>query len=240
MHLFYTPDITLPDYVLNEEESKHCVRVLRLQVGDKIVLIDGKGGWYEATILLDHPKRCQVKIVHEQQEVGKRSYSLHMAVAPTKNMDRLEWFAEKATEIGLDELSLLSCRYSERVLVKTERLEKVMISAMKQSLNAYLPQLHPLSDFQAFISSRKDFKGQKFIAHCHPTQQEQPGKLHLKQFYQSRKDVLILIGPEGDFSVEEVRSAIENGFQEISLGTSRLRTETAALAACLTVNILNS
>lgn len=238
MHLFYTPDITLPEYVLNEEESKHCVRVLRLSVGDQIILIDGKGGWYEAEILLDHPKKCQVKITREQQENGKRPYSLHMAVAPTKNMDRLEWFAEKATEIGVDELSLINCRYSERDIVKTERLEKVMISAMKQSLNAYLPKLHPLLDFKTFIMSAGKFKGQKFIAHCHPS--VQTTKLHLKQLYKPQQEVLILIGPEGDFSVEEVKEALEQGFQEISLGHLRLRTETAALSACLTVHILNS
>lgn len=241
MHLFYTPDITLPEYILNEEESKHCVRVLRLTVGDKLVLVDGKGGWYEAEIVLDHPKKCEVKIVREQQSVGKRSCSLHMAVAPTKNMDRLEWFTEKATEIGLGELFLINCQHSERGIVKTERLEKIMVSAMKQSLKAYLPKLHPLSDFPDFISSQHHFKGQKFIAHCYPSlSSKKAGKLHLKQRYQSQEDVLILIGPEGDFSVEEIKLALENGFEEISLGTSRLRTETAALAACLTIDILNS
>lgn len=240
MNLFYTPDITLPEYILNEEESKHCVRVLRLGVGDKIVLIDGKGGWYEAEILLDHPKKCAVKIINEQQNVGKLPYHLHLAVAPTKNMDRLEWFAEKATEIGLDEFSLLNCKHSERGIVKTERLEKVMVSAMKQSLKAYLPKLNPLSDFPVFISSCKDFKGQKFIAHCHPPLSSNTGKLHLKHRYHSLGDALVLIGPEGDFSLEEVTLALESGFMEISLGNSRLRTETAALAACLTIHIQNS
>lgn len=240
MHLFYTPDITLPDYVLNEEESKHCIRVLRLTIGDKISLIDGKGGWYEAEITLDHPKKCEVKVVSEQQQVGKYSFSLHMAIAPTKNMDRLEWFAEKATEIGLDELSLISCQHSERGIVKTERLEKVMISAMKQSLKAYLPQLHAIVDFRTFISSATGFAGQKFIAHCHPPLSGKPINPHLKECYKPKQDVLILIGPEGDFSVDEIKFALEKGFEEISLGNSRLRTETAALAACLTVNILNS
>lgn len=237
MHLFYTPDITLPTYVLTEEESKHCVRVLRLSIGDNITLIDGKGGWYEAKITLDHPKKCEVRIISEQKEVGKSSYKLHLAIAPTKHMDRLEWFAEKATEIGIGELSLLNCHHSERVVVKTERLEKVLISAMKQSLKAYLPKLNPVMDFKKFMESVVDFNGQKFIAHCHPAAVE---KLHLKKLYQEQESVLILIGPEGDFSSEEVKMALEKGFREISLGSSRLRTETAALAACLTVHILNS
>jgi 16S rRNA (uracil1498-N3)-methyltransferase len=240
MHLFYTPDITLPDYVLNEEESKHCVRVLRLTVGEQIILIDGKGGWYEAEIMLDHAKKCEVRIRSEKKEVGKTAYELHLAIAPTKSMDRLEWFSEKATEIGLNELSLLNCHHSERGVVKTERLEKVLVSAMKQSLKAYLPKLNALTDFNKFISSAADFKGQKFIAHCHPALLERASKPHLKQLYKAQENVLILIGPEGDFSIAEVKLAIEKGFEEISLGTSRLRTETAALAACLTVHILNS
>ena len=239
MHLFYTPDISSPEYILNEEESKHCVRVLRLTIGDKIILIDGKGGWYEGEIILDHPKKCGIKILSEQKEVGKRPFHLQLAIAPTKNMDRLEWFAEKATEIGIDTISLLNCQHSERVVVKTERLEKVLISAIKQSQNAYLPQLNEVIDFKKFISSTQHFKGQKFIAHCYDALSKQ-GKPHLKQLYQASADVLILIGPEGDFSMEEVKHALENGFQEISLGTSRLRTETAALTACLTIHILNS
>jgi len=239
MHLFYTPDISQPEYTLNEEESKHCIRVLRLGVGDKIILLDGKGGWYECEIISDHPKRCGIKILNEQKEVGKRAYHLQLAIAPTKNMDRLEWFAEKATEIGIDGIALLHCQNSERDIVKTERLEKVLISAMKQSMNAYLPQLVEMTDFKKFITTAKTFAGQKFIAHCYNAIAN-TGKPHLKQVYRSSENVLILIGPEGDFSLEEVKFAMENGFNEISLGTSRLRTETAALAACLTVHILNS
>ncbi|HSH64333.1 MAG TPA: 16S rRNA (uracil(1498)-N(3))-methyltransferase [Bacteroidia bacterium] len=239
MHLFYTPDITLPDYVLNEDESKHCIRVLRLSVGDGIVLIDGRGGWYEAEITVDHPKKCEVLIRTEKKEFEKYPYSLHIAIAPTKHMDRLEWFAEKATEIGINQLSLLNCQHSERVVVKTERLEKVLVSAMKQSLKAYLPQLHPIVSFQKFMDSTLDFKGQKFIAHCHPPVTEIE-KTHLKNLYQVKENAMILIGPEGDFSIDEVKMAVKNGFKEISLGPSRLRTETAALAACLTVHILNS
>lgn len=240
MHLFYTPDITLPEYVLNEEESKHCVRVLRLSIGDTIILVDGKGGWYEAQITLDHPKKCEVKISREQKEVGKTSGHLHIAIAPTKNMDRLEWFAEKATEIGINELSLLNCQNSERDVVKLERLEKVLVSAMKQSLKAYLPKLNPVTDFKKFIVTATDFKGQKMIAHCYPSFHPEKEKPHLKKVYEEKQNALILIGPEGDFSADEVKLALKNGFEEISLGSSRLRTETAALAACLTVHILNS
>lgn len=241
MHLFYTPDINTDLYTLNEDESKHCIKVLRLTMGDRIVLIDGKGGLYDAEITLDHPKRCEVKIITKKKNVGKRSYQLHIAIAPTKNMDRLEWFAEKATEIGIDELSLLSCQHSERVIVKNERLEKVLVSAMKQSVKAYLPKLNEILDFKKFIAGTTDFKGQKFIAHCNaPINGKETEKPLLKDLYKQQQSVLILIGPEGDFFVEEVQLALKNGFQEISLGPSRLRTETAALTACLTVHILNS
>jgi 16S rRNA (uracil1498-N3)-methyltransferase len=241
MHLFYTPDINSDQYTLNEDESKHCIKVLRLTMGDRIVLIDGKGGLYDAEITLDHPKRCEVKIITRKRNVGKRSYRLHIAIAPTKNMDRLEWFAEKATEIGIDELSLLNCQHSERVVVKNERLEKVLISAMKQSVKAYLPKLNEIHDFKKFVLGTTDFKGQKFIAHCHsPANSKETEKPLLKELYKLQESILILIGPEGDFSAEEVQLALQNGFQEISLGPSRLRTETAALTACLTVHILNS
>jgi 16S rRNA (uracil1498-N3)-methyltransferase len=241
MHLFYTPDIHSDRYTLSEDESKHCVRVLRLTMGDRVVLIDGKGGLYDAEIALDHPKRCEVKIITKKNEVGKRPYRLHIGIAPTKNMDRLEWFAEKATEVGIDALSLLNCQHSERAVVKIERLEKVLISAMKQSVKAYLPHLNGVVDFKKFIEGTADFNGQKFIAHCYsPTDGKETEKPHLKEQYKLKQDVLILIGPEGDFSVEEVQLALGKGFQEISLGPSRLRTETAALTACLTVHILNS
>lgn len=252
MHLFYTPDIQLTPpsslqreeerliealqfYTLNEEESKHCIRVLRLTIGDKIILIDGKGGWYEAEISDDNPKRCTVTISLSKKEFGKRNFHLHIAIAPTKNMDRLEWFTEKAVEIGIDEISIINCQNSERTVVKTERLNKVAVAAIKQSLKAYLPKINEVMDLKKFIASTINFAGQKFIAHCY----EGEIKPHLKSLYQQDKDTLILIGPEGDFSVEEVKMAVGNGFKEISLGSSRLRTETAALYACATINILN-
>jgi len=245
MHLFYTPELLLSSpsskvnelfiYTLNEEESKHSIRVLRLAIGAKIILVDGAGGWYEAEIADDNPKRCTVNILKHTKEFGKRNFNLHIAIAPTKNMDRLEWFTEKATEIGIDEISLLDCRNSERPIVKTERLNKVAISAIKQSLKAYLPKVNEMMDYKKFISATANFKGQKFIAHCYSKET----KSHLKDLYQSGNDALLLIGPEGDFSVDEVKLAIDYGYKQISLGSSRLRTETAALYACTTVNILN-
>ncbi len=234
MYLFYTPDITSDNYTLNEEESKHCIRVLRLTVGDKIQLIDGKGGWYEAEIKDDNQKRCTVSLIQNKKNVGKRDWQLHIVIAPTKSMDRLEWFIEKATEIGIDEISLVDCYTSERTIVKTERLKKVAVSAIKQSLKAYLPKINEIVDFKKFIIFSANFKGQKFIAHCAGGK-----KAHLKDVYKKGDDTFILIGPEGDFSPEEVKLAVDNGFKEISLGESRLRTETAALYACTTVNILN-
>jgi 16S rRNA (uracil1498-N3)-methyltransferase len=235
MHLFYTPDISTDTFTLNEEESKHAVRVLRLTVGNKIQLIDGNGGWYEAEITDDNPKRCSVSITETKKEFGKRSWLLHIAIAPTKNMDRLEWFLEKATEMGINELSLIDCDNSERTVVKTERLNKVAVAAIKQSLKAYLPKVREMVAFKKFIASAKDFKGEKFIAHCNYR-----GTLpHLKTQYKPGENALVLIGPEGDFNIEEVKLALENGFKEISLGNSRLRTETAALYACAAVNILN-
>lgn len=235
MHLFYTPDISSDRYTLNEEESKHAIRVLRLSKGDKIQLIDGIGGWYEAEIIDDNQKRCTVSIIEVKKEVGKRNWNLHIAIAPTKNMDRLEWFIEKATEIGIDQISLLDCSNSERTIVKAERLNKVVVSAAKQSLKAYLPKINEMMDYKKFITSMKDVKGQKFIAHCNYR-----GTLpHIKSQHSPKQNALILIGPEGDFSMDEVKYALENGFTEISLGESRLRTETAALYACTAINILN-
>lgn len=234
MHLFYTPDITTDTYTLNEEESKHCVRVLRLNEGDKIQLIDGKGGWYEAEIIDNNPKRCSVKIIDTKKEVGKRNWQLHIAIAPTKSMDRLEWFVEKATEMGIDEVSLINSVNSERNIVKTERIQKVAISAIKQSLKAYLPKINEVVNLKILIAQAKDFKGEKFIAHCQST-----GLPHIKTHYTPKQNALVLIGPEGDFTIEEVKLALDNGFKEISLGESRLRTETAALYACAALNVLN-
>ncbi len=231
MNLFYTPDIETTDE-LPEEEAAHCVRVLRLQQGDELMLTDGKGYFYKAQIAGVSGKRCRVTVLERTEQEPLWSGHLHLAMAPTKNMDRTEWFAEKATEIGLDELTFLNCRYSERRVVKTERVDKILISAMKQSLKARKPVLNEMMDFQKFIV--QPFTGQKFIAHCHPGD-----KTLLRQALKSGEDALVLIGPEGDFSEEEVALALSKDFVPISLGRSRLRTETAALVACHLMNLCN-
>jgi 16S rRNA (uracil1498-N3)-methyltransferase len=232
VHLFYTPDLKLPVHTLSEEESKHCTRVLRLSEGDKIFLTDGKGRFCEAMIKNASPKACVIEIVETILEYGKHDFKLNVAIAPTKNIERFEWFLEKATEIGVDEIIPLICRFSERKEIKPERLEKVIVSAMKQSQKAYLPALSSIQKFKALVS--KPFSGDKFIAHCNNGE-----KLLLGNSIKQGRDVLILIGPEGDFSPEEVEMAILQGFVPVSLGESRLRTETAGVVACHTVNLIN-
>ncbi|HEV7230702.1 MAG TPA: 16S rRNA (uracil(1498)-N(3))-methyltransferase [Bacteroidia bacterium] len=236
MHLFYTPDINNEIYTLSEEESKHAVRVLRLGKGDAIRLIDGKGNLFEAEVADDHAKRCTIRVNDVLKEYGKRNFRIHIAMAPTKNMERTEWFLEKAVEFGLDEFTPLQCDHSERVTVKTERLHKIAVAAMKQSIKAYEPVLHETCPFSIFIKASESWKGSRFIAHC---ERDEKTPLLLKKSYTPNTDALILIGPEGDFSSEEIALALANGFQEISLGQSRLRTETAALAACHTIHLIN-
>lgn len=232
MHLFYTPDLQNETYRLSEEESKHCVRVLRLTEGNTLFLVDGKGLFCEAVIINANTKACILQVIDRKYHYGERNYQLTIGVSPTKNIDRYEWFLEKATEIGIDGIFPLISRYSERKEIKPERLEKVMISAMKQSIKAYLPVLNPVQTFKEMI--KRPFSGLKFIAHCNEGE-----KVLLRDAVVKGKDVLILIGPEGDFSTEEVELAINEGFIPISLGDSRLRTETAALVACHTVNLIN-
>lgn len=232
MHIFYTPEISGNNCTLDETESKHCVRVLRLEKGDQITLVDGRGGFYTAEITYPNPKRCMVDVIKSELNFGLRNYQVHIAIAPTKSIERIEWFLEKATEIGISRVTPLLCQHSERKEIKNERLEKVIISAMKQSLKAYLPKLDPLTKFSDFIS--QPFDGQKFIAHC----DEQHRDL-LKKMVVLNQNYLILIGPEGDFSSEEIEMAIKAGFYPVSLGDSRLRTETAGVVACHTFNLLN-
>ena len=234
MQLFYTPDIDAasPTYYLNEEESKHCVRVLRLQAGDKIQLIDGKGSFYTAAIVDPHPKRTQLQITSAQKDFHRRNHYLHIAIAPTKNIERMEWFLEKATEIGIDEISLIICQRSERKEAKTERLNKIITSAIKQSIKAWHPVLNEPVALNKLLSV--PFDGQKFIAHCEPGD-----RFTLKHELKPLGKYLILIGPEGDFTPKEIDDALNNDFKAITLGESRLRTETAALEACFEVNFLN-
>jgi 16S rRNA (uracil1498-N3)-methyltransferase len=233
MHISYTPDISSDHYMLSEEESKHCIKVLRLKKGDQINLIDGRGGFYLAEIIDDHHKKTLVKVVEKIIQV-KRSYKLHIAIAPTKNVDRLEWFLEKATEIGIDEVSFIECQYSERAVVKTERLNKIVTAAIKQSQQAYHPLLNEPLKFKEYLRNFKSNESDKYIAHCRNSK-----KHKFSRIYKSGKDVIVLIGPEGDFSEEEVKLAEEAGFKSISLGENRLRTETAALVACHTVSLFN-
>ena len=224
MHLFYTPDLNGNLYTLNEIESKHCVRVLRLNIDDEIQLIDGKGSFFTAKIIDSNSKKCIVEIIDTKTEFGIRNHYLHIAIAPTKNIDRFEWFLEKATEIGIDEITPIICEHSERKTIKPESLEKIIVSAIKQSIKAYKPKLNNLISYVDFISQNSDCK--KYIAHC-----EENTKTLLKNDYYKGHNAIVLIGPEGDFSPNEIKLAKQNGFTEISLGESRLRTETAGIIA---------
>ena len=231
MIIFYSPDIAAcPE--LSEEDSGHAVRVLRHQEGDAITVVDGAGSFYDCQITAAHPKHCALQIRSVEAE-NHWLYGVHLAVAPTKNLDRMEWFIEKATEMGLDRFTPLKCRFSERKELKTERIRKIAVSAMKQSLKATLPQIDEMTDIKAFLS--EPFDGQKFIAHC---MKDSERKLLSHEIFPG-STVRVLIGPEGDFSEEEVRLAIEHGYVPVSLGEQRLRTETAALASVHTIHVIN-
>ena len=232
MHLFYTPDIA-HSHELPADEAAHALRVLRLQPGDEVRLTDGQGGFYHARISECNRKRCMVEVIEREEQAPLWTGHLHLALAPTKNMDRMEWLAEKATEIGFDELTFLNCQWSERRIVKGERIEKILISAMKQSLKARLPKLNDITDFAQFV--KQPVGGQKFIAHCHEGE-----KSPLRQALQPGQDALVLIGPEGDFSPDEVALAVAEGFTPVTLGHTRLRTETAALVAVHLMNLAHS
>ena len=232
MNIFYTPKLANEKtYTLSESESKHAIRVLRLKQGDVITLVNGTGSFFEATITSENPKRCEVEITKIRKEANNKP-QLHIAIAPTKNNDRTEWFIEKCTEIGISQISPILCKHSERKIIKEERFVKTAISAMKQSLKATLPIVTELTPFNTFIV--EPFDGKKYIAHCYSENQS-----HYKDLYQKGENSLVLIGPEGDFSPDEVKLAIDNGFEPITFGKSRLRTETAGVVACTTFNLLN-
>jgi 16S rRNA (uracil1498-N3)-methyltransferase len=234
MQLFYAPEITLPRYTLSEEESKHCVRVLRMGIGDELHITDGKGSLHRCKIVEDNVKRCMVEVIETHEEYEKLPYHLAIGIAPTKNIDRLEWFLEKATEVGISEIYPLLTEHSERKEIKHEREERVITSAVKQSLKAYHPTLHALTPVRKLIAS--NFDGDKFIAHCNSELGERE---YLGKLLKKGGKTLILIGPEGDFSPEEINFALENGFKAISLGKERLRTETAALVATVVTSTIN-
>ncbi len=231
MQVFFTPEIRRITYQLTEEESKHAIKVLRMGAGDEICMIDGVGGLYYGIIDEPDPKKCIIRVIEKIEQYNRRSYQIHIAIAPTKNIERFEWFLEKATEIGIDEITPLLCQRSERKSIKNDRLEKIILSAMKQSVKAYKPKLNKLTRFSDFVLS-KTFEG-GLIAHC-----EDNPKPSLKSKIAGNQKFTILIGPEGDFTPDEIELAKTKGFQEIHLGKSRLRTETAGVVACHTVNIL--
>ncbi len=233
MQLFYNPDISenTTEFSFSKEESKHIVKVLRKSIGDTLHITNGKGWLFTAEISVPDIKKCSAQIMSKVLQ-PKRKYSLHLAVAPTKMNDRYEWFLEKATEIGIDRITPIICEHSERKIVKAERFERVLQSAMKQSLNCYLPKLNEAMSFKSFM--KQDFNGTLYIAHC-----EETDKQSLKQELQPQKDVTILIGPEGDFSIKEIAQALKNGFKPVTLGETRLRTETAAIVASHSVAFIN-
>jgi|SRR5690606_861192 len=235
MHLFYNPNIsnTSKEIVFDKEESKHILKVLRMKEGDVFKITNGKGSFFDAEITNANPKGCLVKILSEEIQ-QPLPYQLHLAVAPTKLNDRYEWFLEKATEIGISEITPIICEHNERKIIKPERYEKILQSAMKQSLKAYLPVLNKAVPFKEFINSEKTSENLKCIAHC-----EETDKKSLKSVLFPKKNVAILIGPEGDFSSEEIELAKKNGYIPVSLGESRLRTETAAVVACHSIAFVN-
>lgn len=231
MNLFYQPRIPEGINYLDEEESRHCVKVLRKKEGELITITDGLGKFYSAVIQVADAHQCRFQITGETKQ-QLRNFSVHVAIAPTKNADRMEWFVEKSVELGIDRISLMECENSERTFIKTDRLKKVAISAMKQSLNARIPVIDDLIELETLIAQVN--ADQKFIAAV-----DASNPLHLKVAALPGLSYLILIGPEGDFSQKELTLASENNFRKVSLGASRLRTETAGIAACHILNLIN-
>ncbi|WP_299665181.1 16S rRNA (uracil(1498)-N(3))-methyltransferase [uncultured Polaribacter sp.] len=241
MQLFYNSEISTEtqQITFDKIESRHIVRVLRKKENDILKITNGKGFLFDAEILIASDKKCIATIIATVEKPKPWNYYLHIAIAPTKNNDRVEWFLEKATEIGIDEITPIICSNSERRVVKLERFEKIIQSAMKQSLKFTLPKLNEPVKFNEFI--KQDFEGTVCIAHCEPTGENsgEPEKKLLKSVINPSEKVTILIGPEGDFSMEEIRKALDKKLTPISLGESRLRTETAALVAVNMVSFIN-
>ena len=232
MHHFYCPDIH-SSLQLTEEESAHAIRVLRLGIGDEIEVFDGNGHICTAIIEQAHPKHTSVRITQTSNIPKNRNYTIAIAIAPTKNMDRLEWFVEKACEIGIDRITPIICHYSERKICKTDRLHKIIISAIKQSHQAYMPILDETMTFDEWLSTVH--AEQKCIAHCY----KDATKIELTKKDVINKNISLAIGPEGDFSEKEIKKALQKGFTSVSLGENRLRTETAGIVACHTIHVLN-
>lgn len=233
MQIFYAPGINGSLHTLDENESRHIIRVLRMRKGMAVRLIDGRGNLYEGEIEDDSPRNCTIRIKNVIKDFEKRKYRLHIAISPLKNADRLEWFAEKSVELGVDEITPIICRNTEKQAIKTGRMTNIIISAMKQSLKATMPLLSGNVDFSDFISAKRP--GKLMIAHCNPLF----GRKNISEVYMPGEDAVILIGPEGDFSEDEIKEALGRGYRSIHLGNSRLRTETAGIAACHSVYFIN-
>ncbi|MBF1487932.1 MAG: 16S rRNA (uracil(1498)-N(3))-methyltransferase [Prevotella pallens] len=232
---FYVPNAT-EDNELPTDEAIHAIRVLRLKIGDDIFLIDGKGTFYEAVVTLANSKHCLYKITQTLVQNKTWKGHIHLAIAPTKDISRIEWLVEKATEIGFDEISFLNCQFSERKNLRIDRIERIVISAMKQSRKAWKPIVNNMLSFEDFM--QKEVTGQKFICHCY-------NEIEKTDFFSNInnsglfEDITVLIGPEGDFSINEVHQALQQQYKSTTLGNSRLRTETAGLAAVLMANLVN-
>ncbi|MCU0460862.1 MAG: 16S rRNA (uracil(1498)-N(3))-methyltransferase [Bacteroidales bacterium] len=233
MQVFYSPDISGNSFTLDKNESKHIIRVLRMKKGTPVNLIDGKGNLFKGIISIPDPAGCIIDIESVVHEFEKRNYWLHIAISPLKNTERLDWFIEKAVEIGIDEITPIICRNTEKPGIKYERTRNIIISAMKQSLKAYEPELNPVKDFEEFLAG--SHKGKLMIAHCFSDMK----RSRIADIYKKGEDAVIMIGPEGDFSREEVARAMSNNFTHIHLGSSRLRTETAGVSACHSIYIVN-
>lgn len=234
MHLFFQPDFS-SIYALTDDEAFHAAKVLRLREGEIVQVTDGQGSWYDAQVRQSTPKRCDLQIL-KQTTYEPRPYSIEIALAPTKNIDRIEWFVEKATEMGIDKISFFYTKHSERRTMKLDRLQKIAVSAMKQSLQAYLPALEEVGDFEKWLSTAQAFPRQKFLAHL----PEGSMPAHLCKSVKPHQKYLVLIGPEGDFTPKEIELTQKAGFQMVVLGNTRLRTETAALVACQALHLINS
>jgi 16S rRNA (uracil1498-N3)-methyltransferase len=233
MQIFYAPDITGNTYTLGEKESKHLIRVLRMTKGAAVRLIDGKGNLFEGIISNPDQNGCSIDITGKIVDFEKRNYKLHIAISPLKNPDRFEWFIEKSVEIGIDEITPLICRNTEKPGIKIERVNNIIVSAMKQSLKATKTVLNEPSRFRDFINM--DQNGIKMIAYC----DDSVVRKKVSDVYSKNENPIILIGPEGDFSREEVDAAVVKGFLPVHLGSSRLRTETAGIAACHSIYFIN-
>ncbi len=233
MQIFYVPDIKGNTCMMDENESKHSIRVLRMVKGDKLKLVDGHGTLYEGIISDPDPAGCKITITGATRNFEKRDYKLHIAISPIKNHDRFAWFVEKSVEIGVDEITPVICRNTEKKGIRIDRLNNIIISAMKQSIKAFKPVLNAPVTFSEFINT--DFSGIKMVAHCNHLY----NRSKIDQVYNKNKDAVILIGPEGDFSEEELDQAFKHDFKSIHFGNSRLRTETAGIAACHSVYFIN-